>query len=108
MQGVLHEIGNLSHMCETMTGMYEKPLILVRTGLTNLEIARYISFVRFGFFSCSCEFCTSECLHDVGKPASLFSGPCFISLRFPWLFCFQRGFSRSCPMTVAVTARAHD
>ena len=40
MQGVLHEIGNLSHMCETMTGMYEKPLILVRTGLTNLEIAR--------------------------------------------------------------------
>ena len=36
-------------MCETMTGMYEKPLILVRTGLTNLEIARSVSSVLGSF-----------------------------------------------------------
>ena len=37
---VLRKIKNLSHMCDTMTGMYEKPLILVRTRLTNIEIGR--------------------------------------------------------------------
>ena len=49
-------------------------------------------------------------LDDIGKPESLFSRPCSISLGSPWLFCFQRVFSHSSPMTrwIAVAALAHD
>ena len=47
-------------------------------------------------------------LDDIGKP--VFSRPRSISLWSPWLFCFQRVFSHSSPMTrwIAVAALAHD
>ena len=36
-------------------------------------------------------------LDDIGKPESLFSRPCSISLWSQWPFCFQQAFSHSSP-----------
>ena len=73
-----------------MTVVYEKLLRLVRTGLTNIEIAPY-GFHPFFFFMFLL-ILYFRMLDDSGKTASLFSRPCPLALLSPWLFLLSTDF----------------
>ena len=76
---------DLSHRCETMTSMYEKPLILVRTGLTNMQNCTIGFICRWVLFM-SLLVLYLRLLDDIGTPAS-------------GSFCSQRIFWHGSPMT---------
>ena len=63
-----------------MTSMYEKPLILVRTGVTNIHRSCTIGFIHLWVLFLFLLVLYFRMLHDIGKPASLFSRQCSISL----------------------------